>query len=173
MKETEIQTPLSLLDQAQETMFGAHNNPDEGIDKIDEHDEDDDGVTDLNPKPKDHDEEEIPDETKDKLDNKPEPDADEEEEETGDEDTSKEDDDEDNEGDTNDEDTSDEDDALDPDEQQQVSDFFDVFAESLGVDVDENNKPDTIEGLTDWVRDRKSTRLNSSHSAKSRMPSSA
>ena len=31
----------------------------------------------------------------------------------------------------------------------------------------------TYGGRVDWDRDRKSTRLNSSHSAKSRMPSSA
>ena len=31
----------------------------------------------------------------------------------------------------------------------------------------------TIKGYRDWETDRKSTRLNSSHSAKSRMPSSA
>ena len=31
----------------------------------------------------------------------------------------------------------------------------------------------TAKGYRDWETDRKSTRLNSSHSAKSRMPSSA
>ena len=36
-----------------------------------------------------------------------------------------------------------------------------------------NNQPLTIAGYRDWETDRKSTRLNSSHSAKSRMPSSA
>ena len=33
--------------------------------------------------------------------------------------------------------------------------------------------PQQITGYRDWETDRKSTRLNSSHSAKSRMPSSA
>ena len=32
---------------------------------------------------------------------------------------------------------------------------------------------DILNGYRDWETDRKSTRLNSSHSAKSRMPSSA
>ena len=37
-----------------------------------------------------------------------------------------------------------------------------------------NTKGDAIEqAYRDWETDRKSTRLNSSHSAKSRMPSSA
>ena len=35
------------------------------------------------------------------------------------------------------------------------------------------NEYDLIYGYRDWETDRKSTRLNSSHSAKSRMPSSA
>ena len=39
-----------------------------------------------------------------------------------------------------------------------------------GVRGDSNQ---TIECYRDWETDRKSTRLNSSHSAKSRMPSSA
>ena len=42
---------------------------------------------------------------------------------------------------------------------------------------DDNLYPNTMEsliaGYRDWETDRKSTRLNSSHSAKSRMPSSA
>ena len=37
---------------------------------------------------------------------------------------------------------------------------------------DVNQKIDTLQ-YRDWETDRKSTRLNSSHSAKSRMPSSA
>ena len=36
-----------------------------------------------------------------------------------------------------------------------------------------NDTLDTIDMYRDWETDRKSTRLNSSHSAKSRMPSSA
>ena len=41
--------------------------------------------------------------------------------------------------------------------------------------VSNNNADGTIDSLCyrDWETDRKSTRLNSSHSAKSRMPSSA
>ena len=35
------------------------------------------------------------------------------------------------------------------------------------------NKQATPSTVNDWILDRKSTRLNSSHSAKSRMPSSA
>ena len=37
----------------------------------------------------------------------------------------------------------------------------------------ERDKYNTIAAYRDWETDRKSTRLNSSHSAKSRMPSSA
>ena len=37
----------------------------------------------------------------------------------------------------------------------------------------ETREGETIETYRDWETDRKSTRLNSSHSAKSRMPSSA
>ena len=45
-----------------------------------------------------------------------------------------------------------------------------IFAETAGKYIQEENKKEKIPFL---VGDRKSTRLNSSHSAKSRMPSSA
>ena len=41
------------------------------------------------------------------------------------------------------------------------------------VERDEITQERRKEGMTVYVKDRKSTRLNSSHSAKSRMPSSA
>ena len=42
-----------------------------------------------------------------------------------------------------------------------------------GTDVTTFNTPFQLTDYRDWETDRKSTRLNSSHSAKSRMPSSA
>ena len=47
-----------------------------------------------------------------------------------------------------------------------------ILSEGLKYHID-NKKPLTETGYRDWETDRKSTRLNSSHSAKSRMPSSA
>ena len=43
----------------------------------------------------------------------------------------------------------------------------------VGLDVNEDTSYEVIGSYRDWETDRKSTRLNSSHSAKSRMPSSA
>ena len=39
--------------------------------------------------------------------------------------------------------------------------------------LENDQEPHIYSGYRDWETDRKSTRLNSSHSAKSRMPSSA
>ena len=47
-----------------------------------------------------------------------------------------------------------------------------IFLDS-SIRVNAEEKSDTRCGYRDWETDRKSTRLNSSHSAKSRMPSSA
>ena len=46
-----------------------------------------------------------------------------------------------------------------------VNDVVTVFLAGNSTVVDQDNEP--------WARDRKSTRLNSSHSQQSRMPSSA
>jgi hypothetical protein len=118
MKETQnIESPLSLLDQAQNSMFGPHNNPDEGVTKVDE--QDDDSVADLNPKPKDHDEEEIPDDVKGKLDGKPDEDVEDDDDDVEPEDkkkksTSTKDDEEDEEVEDDDESEDDSDDEIDP-----------------------------------------------------------
>ena len=48
----------------------------------------------------------------------------------------------------------------------------DYFAMAV-LEIDEITKTSTLCSYRDWETDRKSTRLNSSHSAKSRMPSSA
>lgn len=66
-----------------------------------------------------------------------------------------------NEEDTTQEDTIDDDlnkpedntDEIDPEESTQVGAFFDAFADSLGWDVDDENKPDSIEGLIDYIKD--------------------
>ena len=62
-----------------------------------------------------------------------------------------------------------------------VKDFNELFQlplkfdENLEVEIGEIRGPETRREVKyrDWETDRKSTRLNSSHSAKSRMPSSA
>ena len=43
----------------------------------------------------------------------------------------------------------------------------------VGGKIEEGESPLNAKTYRDWETDRKSTRLNSSHSAKSRMPSSA
>ena len=48
-----------------------------------------------------------------------------------------------------------------------------ILALVLSGDIDKEGKIQVSWGYRDWETDRKSTRLNSSHSAKSRMPSSA
>ena len=42
---------------------------------------------------------------------------------------------------------------VDPTESKGVVAFFDAFADSLGWDVEEENKPDSIEGLVDYIKD--------------------
>ena len=42
---------------------------------------------------------------------------------------------------------------IDPTESKGVTAFFDAFADSLGWDVEEENKPDSIEGLVDYIKD--------------------
>ena len=42
---------------------------------------------------------------------------------------------------------------VDPAEATQVGAFFDAFADTLGWDVDDETKPDTIEGLVDYIKD--------------------
>lgn len=42
---------------------------------------------------------------------------------------------------------------VDPSETKGVQAFFDVFADSLGLDVDEENKPDSIEGFANYIKD--------------------
>ena len=65
-----------------------------------------------------------------------------------------------------------------PVESQRIT-FLDFTGESKKSNIKIMNKKDSfsftyVEGTyRDWETDRKSTRLNSSHSAKSRMPSSA
>ena len=56
-----------------------------------------------------------------------------------------------------------------PDEEEIITNFSDEFMERA------NKQFERAKGryYRDWETDRKSTRLNSSHSAKSRMPSSA
>jgi len=44
-------------------------------------------------------------------------------------------------------------DEVDPQEATQVGAFFDAFADTLGWDVDDETKPDTIEGLVDYIKD--------------------
>ena len=52
--------------------------------------------------------------------------------------------------------------------------IFSVPKEDVMRNVDNGNyQLSPVEAYRDWETDRKSTRLNSSHSAKSRMPSSA
>ena len=48
-----------------------------------------------------------------------------------------------------------------------------TFYELQNTDTATNRDIDKLTSYRDWETDRKSTRLNSSHSAKSRMPSSA
>ena len=48
-----------------------------------------------------------------------------------------------------------------------------TFQRCLVMPMDEKASAQNGFGYRDWETDRKSTRLNSSHSAKSRMPSSA
>lgn len=43
--------------------------------------------------------------------------------------------------------------GADPGEAQQIGAFFDAFAEALNWDVDDENKPDSIEGLIDYIGD--------------------
>ena len=52
-----------------------------------------------------------------------------------------------------DENHDDTDEDVDPEEASQVGAFFDAFADTLGWDVDDENKPDTIEGLVDYIKD--------------------
>lgn len=42
---------------------------------------------------------------------------------------------------------------IDPTESKGVTAFFDAFADSLGWDVEEENKPDSVEGLVDYIKD--------------------
>ena len=42
---------------------------------------------------------------------------------------------------------------VDPTESKGVMAFFDAFADSLGWDVEEENKPDSVEGLVDYIKD--------------------
>ena len=56
----------------------------------------------------------------------------------------------DNEEETLDDDTEED---VDPTEAKGVGAFFDAFADSLGWDVEEENKPDSIEGLVDYIKD--------------------
>ena len=42
---------------------------------------------------------------------------------------------------------------VNPAEATQVGAFFDAFADTLGWDVDDETKPDTIEGLVDYIKD--------------------
>ena len=42
---------------------------------------------------------------------------------------------------------------IDPTESKGVMAFFDAFADSLGWDVEEENKPDSVEGLVDYIKD--------------------
>lgn len=44
-------------------------------------------------------------------------------------------------------------DVANPDEAQQIGAFFDAFAEALNWDVDDENKPNSIEGLIDYIGD--------------------
>ena len=51
------------------------------------------------------------------------------------------------------EDVDDDSDEVDPNEASQVGAFFDAFADALNWDVDDENRPDTIEGLVDYIND--------------------
>ena len=55
-------------------------------------------------------------------------------------------------------------------------DYYDVANKKDADELSDRERGDRLEAMIlyrDWETDRKSTRLNSSHSAKSRMPSSA
>lgn len=52
--------------------------------------------------------------------------------------------------DPNDDDLNDDDD-VDPNEAQNIGLFFDAFAEELGWDVDDDNKPTSVSGLVDYI----------------------
>lgn len=52
----------------------------------------------------------------------------------------------------NSEETEDEDQEVDESEKAGVTDFFDAFSEALGWDVDDENKPTTVEDLVDYVK---------------------
>ena len=58
---------------------------------------------------------------------------------------------------------------------ESISTYEGESIEDKVLRITKNNEPieDTAPLYRDWETDRKSTRLNSSHSAKSRMPSSA
>ena len=51
--------------------------------------------------------------------------------------------------------------------------FTHISDKKTKADFVVSSRDEAIESYRDWETDRKSTRLNSSHSAKSRMPSSA
>ena len=57
------------------------------------------------------------------------------------------------------------------DELTQICKYYKVYKKGAGFTVEGTNGIRKL--YRDWETDRKSTRLNSSHSAKSRMPSSA
>jgi hypothetical protein len=44
-------------------------------------------------------------------------------------------------------------DTVEPWETQQVGAFFDAFADELGWDVDDEDKPDSIKGLIEYIGD--------------------
>lgn len=46
-----------------------------------------------------------------------------------------------------------EDNTPDPNEAQHVGAFFDAFAEALNWDVDDDDKPTTVEGIIDYMKD--------------------
>ena len=54
---------------------------------------------------------------------------------------------------TTEEDIDDEDEIIDPTEAKGVRAFFDAFSDSLGLDIEEDNKPDSVDGLVDFIKD--------------------
>lgn len=153
MEQTEIKSPLSMLSNSLVNPLDTKGDV-ANVDNIEDDVDDGDGVVNLDPKPKAHESEGDGDE--DEPENTSDSNSD--DDETGDE----EDENSDENGDSNSADNGDEDEEtngedengeVSQDESELVGDFFDVFAESLGVTVDKDNKPGDIDSLTDWVRD--------------------
>jgi hypothetical protein len=153
MEET-IKSPLSILDSAQSAMYGDRSNINDDVTKVEDHDneEDDNSVSNLDPK---NDDDTLDDVPEDALPKDEPVEETEEKHKTNKKDFNFKDEEEEKDDNTSGTDTKedDESDEVDATESENVGAFFDAFSESLGWEVDEENKPDTVEGLVDYIKD--------------------